>query len=71
MKNQPRHLGPRRATDDAPPPPPPTPGDRALIEMHTAAVLDLDRRDFSAQMIAAKLRIPYRIVRAILAKHRQ
>ncbi|MEN6302288.1 MAG: hypothetical protein ABFD96_06145 [Armatimonadia bacterium] len=69
MKNQPRHLGPRKATDEAPPPP--TPGDRQLIEMHTAAVLDLDCRKFSAMKIAAKLRVPYRIVRAILAKHRQ
>lgn len=45
------------------------PGDRALVQMHTAAVLDLAGRKFSAQQIAAKLRIQYRIVRAILSRH--
>lgn len=59
---EPRHMGPRKGQPEKPLPP----GDRALVQMHTPAVLDLDRRDFSAQMIAAKLRIPYRIVRAIL-----
>lgn len=60
---EPRHLGQRK-----PPHKPLPPGDRALVDMHRDAVLDLDRRDFSAQMIAAKLRIPYRIVRAILSQ---
>ncbi len=63
---EPRHMGPRKGQPEKPLPP----GDRALIQQHEADVLDLDRRDFSPMMIAAKLRVPHRIVHAILEKRK-
>ena len=59
-----RHIGKRPKQEDAPPA---KPGDDQLVELHRVAVKELDARGYLPQQIAAVLRIPYRIVEAILA----
>ena len=47
--------------------PPAKPGDDHLVELHRVRVRELESRAYLPQQIASVLRIPYRVVEAILS----